>query len=130
MKSSQYANYLIVVLTALLLLNYGTLLYIWKKSQVTTIIVAIIILTLINMAVIYSMNKIKVYDKNGKLQNLGDIFGDILVDTVIFALVTIIAFIIGLVVAYRIDGKNGLTIPLISTIILYGSLLFATKIKA
>jgi len=131
MNTNTFANYLLALLIGLLLINYVVCLKSWTKFGSRGIVVSSVILLIINTLAIYGMTKIDVYDDNGAVQNLNDIFANIVAVGVVIAIATVVFIIGGSIIGYQIGGdkrKIGMMLPILSAGIMYGSLAFSMKV--
>lgn len=128
MNIDMYANYLLVVLILLFVLNYVVLYISWEHFSSKGIVAAICSLIAVNIIGMYSMAKIKVYNNKGIVQTFSQSLGDMIAITVLLVIITFVGLIAGSIVGYHIAGKVGISIPIIATGIFYGSLALVSKV--
>jgi hypothetical protein len=134
MDVNTFANYLLALLIALQLIGAIVFLLLFHHVGPKSIPLSIILMFLINSVALYYIQKVKVYDKDGKVvEKPADILGDVIAVTVWSTISALIITIIAIVFAWRsatVKGRNhGLAflVPILSIATFYGSLVFVNK---
>ena len=124
MDSGKYGNYLLLVLTSLIIINFLIIFSSWKKYETKGLAISSLILFCVNSIIIYYVSKIKVTNKDSSQIFLGNT----IVMAILLAFLTIIFLSISIIFGYIYFGKIGIIMPIISTVILYGSLFLVSKV--
>jgi len=134
MDIDTFANYLLALIIALQLIGMILFLMLFHHVGPKALPLAVILMFLINSVALYYVQKVKVYDNNGKkVDKLSDVFGDMIAVTVWSTVSAFILLIIGIIFAWRSATQKGrnhgyaFLVPILSFVTFYGSLLFVNK---
>lgn len=132
MNSSKFANLLLAVLTALLIVNYMLFISLCKKFGAYGIGIAIVLSLVLNTAVIFGLTKVKIQNDGEDIQNLNSIFKNIAGVVIVLMIVSFAFVIMGSILAYQITKNTtmSISIALFSVLCMYGSLMFTAKVLA
>lgn len=131
MNVTKFANYLLAILIILLLANHTVLMYLLKIHGNYGYMIGLITMLVLDVVIIYSMTRIRVEDNNGLVQNLNDIFVNMITVGIVLVVVAVI-YVLGMTISiYRANKTTRnvkLTVPFMSAGILLGSLALVAKV--
>lgn len=134
MLVEKFSNILLSTLVVLQLVGFFLVFGLWDRFGMRGAVMGAIISFITNIIVLFYLQKTNIYDEDGNVKSIGDMFGDVTSIVVWLVITTLVLILVGLFMSVHLAHKHGrstttaMLIPFLSIGTFFASIFVLTKV--